>query len=85
MLSRLQPHTLALGLAVLVTASTVGALGAKANREYRSAAYAHELLAQIELTPSSSQQVVITGHRLQQITITGRRIQQVVITGQRRG
>lgn len=77
MLSRLQPQTAALGLAVLVTACTLGALDAKADREYRTAAYAHDLLAQIENTPNPVvQQVVVTGHR---------QVQQVVVTGRRRG
>jgi hypothetical protein len=77
MSSRLQPQTIALGLAALVTVSTLGGLGAKANREYRAAAYAHDLLAQIENTPNPVvQQVVITGHR---------GVQKIVVVGHRRG
>jgi muramoyltetrapeptide carboxypeptidase LdcA involved in peptidoglycan recycling len=77
MSSRLQAQALALGLAAIVTAITLGALAGKADREYHAAAYAHDLLAQIENTPNPVvQQVVVTGHR---------EAQQVVVIGRRRG
>ncbi|MEW6704478.1 MAG: hypothetical protein AB1430_06465 [Pseudomonadota bacterium] len=73
---RLQPQAAALGLAALVTAGTLGSLGAMADSEYRSATASHAqaLLAQAEIdTPSSFHQVVVTGHRLQQVVVVGRR------------
>ncbi len=72
-----QPQAAALGLAALVTAATLGALAFKADREYRHAAYAHQLrehaLAQAQLPTSPLQQVVVVGQRVQQVVVVGRR------------